>query len=401
MNDGLVKTSLTDADDSAANSILELVLWFLVPGLVVGYVLYLVALDFPVLPIKLQLPLFWFLIVAPLAHFLITTRAHRVAGLMMAVALAVVCSLLHFWYGMQLQVHELPRIPESYITISMLCTIAIAAATLPFYRTILHGKPFNDYPSLFRFSWNQVVSALVAFLFTLAVFGIMGLSTALFDLIGIDIDRWIWRTDVRYVVGAGSFALGIGICRTRDGIVNGVRYLLVSLLRALLPIFVFITGAFVIATGVQGLDGITGKLSVTAVLLGSTVVALTLCTAGVGETKTIESRWISVLCRVLVLLMAVLCVLAVWAMWQRVSQHGLTGARVWAIILLTIASAYTLGYVVAAVTPRLSSVIQQTNVIMVLVCGLVAILLQTPALSVQSIAANNQLSRFKNGAGRF
>ncbi|MEE9332584.1 MAG: DUF4153 domain-containing protein [Granulosicoccaceae bacterium] len=397
MNDAL--NSRTDVtDESAARTPFELVCWFLVPGILQGCAFYLLIDQLSGIDFSLRIPLFWFVVTAPTAHFLITTHRHRLAALITAVVLALGCSLLAYWYGVQLGMNHEDKVDAFFIAVSMFCTIVISAAVLPFYRTRVSGLPANDYPSLFKFSWNQVVSALVALFFALAVYAILALSSALFQLIGIEIDKWIWRTDVRIVVFAGAYALGIGICRTRDGIINGVRYLIISLMRALLPVFVLVTGAFVVVSGVNGLDTFTDDLSVTGVMLTSLALSLTLCSAAVGDSKKIESRWLSLLCRVLAFLMAALCVLAIWAMWQRVVQHGFTDQRVLAVAALALAAAYTVGYLAAAFSRNLSGVVQQTNIVMIFICSIVAILLQTPLLLPQAIAAKNQLARFESGS---
>lgn len=378
----------------------SLVWWFLLPGVIQGAALYgiLEWTDFDQFDIW-QLALLWFFAIAPVAHHLVTTEACRRSSMKVAIALAALCAIFmwsmasQFGWGDGFAASSNYPIPQAIFSSLVICVVA-----LPFYRTLMQRRSaWNNYPVLFEFSWNQTVSAAVGGGFILAVFAVLALTIALFHVLGIDLDDILWRREVLMPVAGGAFGLGIGITRTRHAIVHGTRYLLISLLRALLPVHVLITGGFVLLATLQGLDTINSGVSVTFVLLLAVALALTLCSAAVGDGEQPVGRILGWLCRAQSILVFLLCLLAAWALWQRIAQHGLTQERLLASILAAVFFLYGVGYAFTALLPRQARTLQQVNIIMALFTLFVAVLLMTPLLDLPKLAANQQLTRLERG----
>jgi hypothetical protein len=103
------------------------------------------------------------------------------------------------------------------------------------------------------------------------------------------------------------------------------------------------------------------------------------------------------LCRAQSILVLLLCLLAAWALWQRIDQHGLTQERILAAILVVIFLLYGVGYAVTALLPKQVRALQQVNVVMALVTMVVAVLLMTPVLDLPDMAAKQQIARLERG----
>ena len=374
--------------------------WFLLPGLIQGAAFYGILewmegskFDTGILA------LLWFLAIAPVAHHLVTTATHRLSSITVSVTLGALCSVLvwsmasRFGWGDDFASSSGYPIPQAIFS-----SLVIGVVLLPFYRTLVQRRSaWNDYPTLFEFSWNQTVSVVIGSGFMLVVLAVLALTIALFKVLGIELDDVLWRREVLMPVAGGAFGLGNGITRTRHSIVHGTRYLLISLLRALLPVHVLITGGFVLVAALQGLDAIDTGVSVTFVLLLAVALALTLCSAAVGDTEKPGGRLLGWLCRAQSILVLLMCLLAAWALWQRIDQHGLTQERIFAAILVAVFLLYGLGYTVSALLPKQVQAVQQVNVVMALVTMVVAALLMTPLLDLPGIAATQQIARMERG----
>ncbi|MEE9319813.1 MAG: DUF4153 domain-containing protein [Granulosicoccus sp.] len=387
--------------DIAGNTTPGSLVWqFLLPGLIQGAALYwlLEWVDDNQYDIRL-LALTWFLAIAPLAHHLVTTEGHRRSSITMSVVLGALCALLAWGMASRFGWGEASVVSTNYpIPQAVFCSIVICVVALPFYRTrIQRQAAWNDYPTLFEFSWNQTVSAVVGGGFMLVVFAVLGLTIALFDVLGFDLEEILWRREVLMPIAGGAFGLGVGITRTRHAIVHGTRYLLISLLRALLPVHVLVTGGFVLVAAFQGLDAIDTGISVTFVLLLAVALALTLCSAAVGDTEKPDGRVLGWLCRVQSVLVLFMSLLAVWALWQRIDQYGLTQDRLLAAVLVSVFFLYGATYAATVFVPAQARALQQINIVMALLTMIVAMLLMTPLLDLPSIAARQQIARLGSG----
>jgi len=397
---GVQRSELQESELEVITTPGSLVWWFLLPGLIQGAALYgiLEWIDNNEFGTWL-LALLWFFVVAPVAHHLIATEAHRRSSITMAVVLGALFALLAWGMVSRYGGSEVSATSSAYpILLAVYCSAVVTIVALPFYRTRMQRqRAWNDYSTLFEFSWNQTVSVAVGAGFMLVVFAVLGLTIALFGVLGIDLENILWRREVLIPVAGGAFGLGIGITRTRHTIVHGTRYLLISLLRALLPVHVLITGGFVLMVALQGLVAIDTDVSVTFVLLLAVALALTLCSAAVGDTENPDGRVLGWLCRAQSILVLSMSLLAAWALWQRIAQHGLTQERLLAVILVAVFVLYGVAYAASAFLPRQARALQQANIVMALLTMIVAVLLMTPLLDLPRIAANKQIARLNSG----
>lgn len=381
----------------------SLLLWFLIPGLFQGAALHIITDVWEAnyeTSITL-LSLVWFVAIAPIAHHLVTLEKHRVSAAAMAIGVAGLCAFLFWSISHRFQIATVPS--STYdgdtgfpLQTAIICTLILCSHILPFYRAIVQRKvKWNTYNVLFEYSWNQTIALAVAGLFTLLIIAILFLTVGLFGILGIELKDLILRKDVMFVVSGGAFGLGIGLTRTKDSIVHSMRGLLLSLLRAILPILLLITLAFVSVAIITGLNNIETSWSVAYILLLAIGLCITLCSAAVGDSEAPVSPMLNKMCRTQSVIILLMALLAAWAIWQRIDQYGLTHSRIIASLAVGIALLYGLGYSLAAFSKSLATLIQQSNVLIALFSVAIAIAIQTPMIDTVRIAAYSQLKAFQ------
>ena len=274
----------------------------------------------------------------------------------------------------------------------------LALVPLPFIIAAT-GPGWRDYPTLFTQAWTIVVRYAAAWLFVGAVWAVIWLSDALLGLVGLRIIEDLIRISlVPWLITGATLGLALAVVTELADLVS--PYLILRLLRLLLPVVAVVMTVFILALPFSGMTGLFGSLSAAATLLVMTAAAATLVTTAIDQSDT-EASDSLVLTRAtqgLALILPVPAVLGCYAIWLRVAQYGWTPNRVITAVLAVLGLGYGLLYAVAVLRGAgWMARIRQGNTTMALALMAVAALLLTPILNPERIAANSQLARFIRG----
>jgi hypothetical protein len=377
-----------------------LVFGFALPGALQGLALYFFYEWFePGFVQPMVLPSYLFAVLAPLVHHLTTEPGKRLSALLISGLIGGLCAALIFWSSLRFSTGLDPS--EGYgglMLIVVICSFLITLISLPFLRTVfIRKQSMFNYSVLFEYAWNQCVCVLIAFLFSLLSVLITMLSVSLFDVLGFDLGELIYDPMVMMPLLGAAFGLAIGITRQSESIIHSTRHVMLALFRALLPVFMAITGIFLITALIAGLDNLDTGFSVTLLLITSMTVSIILSNGAVQDNADSLQGMMSWIVRVQALILPGFAALAFYGLWMRMSEYGLTHGRLIALAVIGICSLYAVGYMLSALSKSLVKNLQRVNIAAALATIIVTIGLMTPALDVHSIAVRSQVTALAEG----
>ena len=267
---------------------------------------------------------------------------------------------------------------------------------------LAHSHWRAPYACLFGHAWQNTLTLALAALFTGICWLVLWLWGALFALVHITFFRELFREDAFVHLATGAMAgLGVLIGRTQHRAVMVARQVLFAIFTGLLPLLAFIAVLFVASLPFTGLAPLWEMRSAAATLV--TVVALLVAfTNSVlqdGEGTPPYPAWLRRLVDVGLALLPVYALLALYALWLRIDQHGWTADRVWAVLLAMVVAGYAGGYAWAVLRGRDGWLarVRPVNRVMSLVVVALAVLANTPLLDPHRIAVASQLQRLADG----
>ncbi len=277
---------------------------------------------------------------------------------------------------------------------------AIVVIGLPFLIAAQQpGRGWRDYPALFTEAWNIVVRYAAAWVFVGVFWGVLMLSHLLLSLVGIEIIEDLIDIDVVPFVLTG-LVLGLALAVVVELSDYVSPFLILRLLRLLLPPVLVVTAVFLVALPIQGLSDLFGGISTAATLMGMAVGIATLITSALDRTddEAAEAAVTRGSAQLLALAMPVLGILALYAIWLRVADHGWTPHRLAAATGALIVLGYGILYALAVALRRnWTGRIRGANVAMALATVAAAVLWLTPLVDPQRISAADQVARFARG----
>jgi hypothetical protein len=255
------------------------------------------------------------------------------------------------------------------------------------------------YPAYFDLAWRHGVQLALALGFTLAMWILLALAAALFDLLGVKAVSRLIQQDVFYFpVIALAIAAGVHLTMERAGLVLGARNLALTLFSWLLPLLTLIALAFLAALPFRGVEAVwRGELG-SGLLAWAAVLLIFLLNAAYQAGERPRAGVLAHSARIAALLLAPLVVLAVIGVTQRVVQYGLTPARVMACAGFVILAAYATAYALAALSRRgWLGPLGGGNVACAGVAVLVLMALLSPLADPTRLAIASQLARLEQG----
>jgi hypothetical protein len=286
--------------------------------------------------------------------------------------------------------------------VTLVMVMVLVGFSAPFLQVWLQapGK-WRDYAALFDAAWSMFVRYLVAGVFVSVFWLVTFLSSTLLQLVGVDIIEKLLRSDWAPFALSGA-VLGLGLAVVYELREKISPFLILRLLRLLVPVLFVVLVVFLVALPFRGLSDLFGEFSAAATLMGSAIAAITLISTALDrdDTRAVYTRGIRLATRALALLLPVLAVLAVWAVVERVREYGWTPDRVLAATAALFVLAYALGYAGSVARGKgWAARVRNVNVGMALVIIAVSVLWMTPVLNPFAIATNNQIARYESGAG--
>lgn len=284
----------------------------------------------------------------------------------------------------------------------MVALVVVALLPVPFAIAfgLGGGAGWRDYRVLFIESWNIVVRYAAAWLFVGVVFVVLWLLATLLGIVGVGALSDLLETPLAvWLIAGGTLGLGLSVVTEMSDMVS--PYLLLRLLRLLLPLVLVVEVIFVAVLPLRGLTHLFGHLSAASLLLSTALASVALISIAVDQDDVEAAHgpvtvWAA---RGLAVLLPVLAGLAGWAVVARVQQYGWTPDRVMAAAAAAVVCGYAAGYAAAVLTGRhWMAWLRRANGVMALaVIGLGGLWL-TPLISPEAIAARSQLARFDSGA---
>jgi hypothetical protein len=309
-----------------------------------------------------------------------------------AMGLAIVTVVLVWLGGL--------RFEDGILGSALMVLAAATVATLPVPFLIASARGgWRDYPALFLDAWSTVIRFVAALAFTGLVWGVIFLSDAVLGIVGITVIADLLDHQIVPMVISGA-VLGLGVAVIHELADYVSPYLLLRLLRLLLPVVLAVMLVFLAALPFRGLSGLFSGLSPALLLLTMVGAGVSLVTVAVDRTdaEATQSPAIIRAAQGLALVLPALACLAGWAIWLRVTQHGWTPERLFAALVAGLGLADGVTQAVAVLRGAgWMERIRQANIRLALVVIALAGLWLTPILNAERISANDQLRRFDNG----
>ena len=276
--------------------------------------------------------------------------------------------------------------------------------SLPFVQTYLKtGKLRPIYADLFDFAWNNLITLMIAALFTGIFWGLLALWAALFKVIGIGFfDRVFYHVYFSLPVSSIVFAFALYVGRANVQAVATVRRIILAIFKGLLPLLAVIIVLFLIALPWMGLKPLWATGKATALMLTLQVFLVIFLNAVFqdGNNSPPYPAWLRAALRVALILLPVYALLCAYALYLRIDQHGWSTDRFWAVLLTLIIGLYVFGYALAAL--RRSAVwmrgMAPVNIAIAALVVMLSILVNSPALDARRLSAHSQVARLLAGS---
>lgn len=259
------------------------------------------------------------------------------------------------------------------------------------------------YPRLFEHAWRNAVITVQAGALTCLFWAVLSLGAQLFHLIGVDWPRdTIREAWFAIPVTTLSIALGLRTGLRRAAFTVTLRNHWLTLTVWLLPVASLIGVAFVLTT-LTGVDKLFERGLSAFFLLWFAAFWITFFNSAFQDGQEAPPLH-RVLRRVLpIAALALLGVvgLAAWALTLRILQYGLTPDRIWGMLAVSVALAYSIGYAMSLRTgndARWMPGIAPANIVASLLMSAGIVLLLSPVLDVNRLATASQMARLQAGA---
>ena len=271
----------------------------------------------------------------------------------------------------------------------------------------LERKWIAAFPTYFDTAWKAGVQLALSIGFTVAFWILLFLGAALFSVIGLDfLSDLVEQEWFSIPVTTLMFATAVHLTDVRDGLIRGVRSVVLMLLSWLLLLMTVLAAGFLAALPFTGLDRLWNTGSATALVLSAAGALIILINTAYqdGRTDNLPPAILRGTVRVAAVLLTPLVGLAFWGLTLRIGQHGLTPDRIIAFACAIIGAAYAGGYGFAALQPFWRKTadwmqpLERTNVITAVLEVAVILALFSPLADPARLAVADQVARLERGA---
>lgn len=259
-----------------------------------------------------------------------------------------------------------------------------------------------NYSDLYQHSWDNFFILLVAGILAGAYWLLIILWAMLFDMLGITLFKDLFfSSPFAWLTLPVLFSLGIRIGLSHESIIGTLRQIALSLCYFLMPLTAVITILFAISLPFTGLEPIwaTGYSTLILLcLLGANILFIN----GIFQDGSRENPYNVILSRIVevaMVLMPVYTMIAIYSIYLRIAQYGLTPKRVYLVLLVFVAFCYSASY--ASAVFRHSQVwmgkIRLANIIIALLVSALIVLIHSPVLNPVTWSAKDQFKRLMSG----
>jgi hypothetical protein len=268
---------------------------------------------------------------------------------------------------------------------------------LPFLQSRLQtGSWRPDYQQLFNHAWRNKLTLAEAALFTALFWALLGLWQALFHLLAIDYFRELFQEPAFcYPITALVFGIAMHLIGSLEQWARTVLDQLLSVLKWLGPVAAVILALFALAL-VPKLSTLVfaGHRAIDAGWLLWLVAVVVLFLNAAFRDGSLAQPYpplIGRCLRVVTPLLIIVTLTAIYALWVRSREYGLTVERYWAFVVGSFALIYSLGYSWAALgSDAWMARIAPVNVCAALLMLAILVMALTPILTPYRLAASSQ-----------
>jgi len=262
-----------------------------------------------------------------------------------------------------------------------------------------------SFPAYFDTAWKAGVQLVLSLAFTGAFWLLLHLGAALFRIIGLKfLDSLIGQDWFFIPVTTVVFAVAVHLTDVRDGLIRGVRSVVLMLLSWLLLVMTVLVAGFLVAMPFTGFDGLWKTGSATALVLSAAGALIVLINTAYqdGRPDTLPPVVLRIAVRVASVLLTPLILIALWGLALRIGQHGLTPDRIIASACALVGVAYAAGYGFAALIPFARPVawmkpLERTNVVAAVLQVVLIVALFSPLADPARISVTDQMARLERG----
>jgi len=313
-----------------------------------------------------------------------------------------------FYFGWHEGATRLPRAKHSSFPFDDYFAFCLALAVLwllllPFVQSRLEaGRWRVPYGTLFANAWRNKLVLAEAALFTGLFWLLLWLWTALFGMLKIAVFEDLFTQPLfAYPVTSLAFGVALHLIGSVDRLTAVVLEQLLNVLKWLALVACSLLMLFTVAL-VFKLPGLVfaGERAISAAWLLWLVAVIVLLLNAAFRDGSVERpypHWIATALRFAVPLLAIISLVALYALMIRVRHYGMTVERFWACVVGGVLLIYAVGYSIAAFSrgPWMAA-IARVNVLVALVLISVIAVTLTPVLAPDRLAANSQFARILN-----
>lgn len=352
--------------------------------------------DNPFVAPALYLAVFVFVFVYALVVLALIGPLGSARALLGALMLAVPVTILASIAGMRF-VTATDLLDNQIVLTAILMLVLFATPLLSCW--LSNRQTWLQYDVLFDTAWVIAVRYAVAWAFVGVFWLILFLSDTLLQLVDVRfLQLFMTNAWATFTLTGAILGLALAVIYELRAMIS--PYLVLRLLRLMVPPVLAVLAIFIAAIPLRGLSGVFGDFSSGATLMAAAIAAISLVTTALDrdDTMAVKTRGIRLATQGLAVLLPFLTVLAVWSVVLRVQQYGWTPERVLAGMIAGFLFVYGVSYAVAVVMrTNWMARIRRINVVMALAVIVVSALWMTPLLNAYRIAVNSQLTLFEQG----
>ncbi len=316
----------------------------------------------------------------------------------------LVFALGAFWVWLQIPIGEVPYRSDEIRAPSWIAG-AVAALFLitPFIQIFLRtGRRVYPYEELFSGFWNNLFTVAIGGMVIGAFWAVILLWSELFKLIDVTFFEDVF-TGAAFVCLclATVFGYALALGREWEKLAATSRNVLLSVLKALMPLLAIIALLFLVSLPFTGLQPLWDTRHASATLLALIGVTILFFNGayqdGLGDPPYSPS--IRRLVEAALVAIPVLAAITFYALYLRIDQYGLTLGRFYGVLFAAAGMLCGLGYAVAVFrkSGAWMDAVPKVNMRMAWMVVVCAVLSHTPLLDPMRWSARNQFRRISAG----
>ncbi len=316
----------------------------------------------------------------------------------------LVFALVAFWVWLQIPIGEVPYRSDEIRAPSWIAG-AVAALFLitPFIQIFLRtGRRVYPYEELFSGFWNNLFTVAIGGMVIGAFWAVILLWSELFKLIDVTFFEDVFTGAAFVCLSLATvFGYALALGREWEKLAATSRNVLLSVLKALMPLLAIIALLFLVSLPFTGLQPLWDTRHASATLLALIGVTILFFNGayqdGLGDPPYSPS--IRRLVEAALVAIPVLAAITFYALYLRIDQYGLTLGRFYGVLFAAAGMLCGLGYAVAVFrkSGAWMDAVPKVNMRMAWMVVVCAVLSHTPLLDPMRWSARNQFRRISAG----